>query len=110
MEKCQIMNQLKKIMSKKPKHIAECLCGKPPPDFTPEQKDEFIRDKFISIGFPESTVKLVITEIQQARADQDKKYKQNIGFLRQWLNESRITDESKLVTNEEIEHFLNLKK
>jgi len=49
---------------------------------------------------------LFVEEMEKILADQDKKFKQNIGFLRQWLNESRITDESKLVTNEEIEHFL----
>lgn len=29
-----------------------------------------------------------------------------IGFLRQWLNEDRIIDESKMVTNEQIEKML----
>ena len=33
----------------------------------------------------------------------------NVGFLRQWLNEDRITDK-KMVTNEEIEVFLNINK
>ena len=32
-----------------------------------------------------------------------------IGFLRQWLNEDRITD-GKLVTNEEIKHWLGYDK
>lgn len=32
-----------------------------------------------------------------------------IGFLRQWLNEDRITDYSNLVTNEQIEHWLDIK-
>lgn len=36
--------------------------------------------------------------------------KQNIGMLRQWLNEDRITDTNKMVTNEEIEKFLFLTK
>lgn len=30
----------------------------------------------------------------------------NIGMLRQWLNEERITDVQKMVTNEDIVHFL----
>ena len=34
----------------------------------------------------------------------------NISMLRQWLNEERITDPKKLVTNEEIEHWLNPKQ
>lgn len=36
--------------------------------------------------------------------------KQNIGLLRQWLNEDRITDPNKFVTNEELLHWLNLKQ
>ena len=31
---------------------------------------------------------------------------QKIGFLRQWLNEDRITDPKKMVTNEMIEKWL----
>lgn len=34
----------------------------------------------------------------------------NISYLRQWLNEDRITDCTKLVTNEEIKYWLNLGK
>jgi len=33
----------------------------------------------------------------------------NVGLLRQWLNEDRITDPKKMVRNEDIEHWLNLK-
>jgi hypothetical protein len=32
----------------------------------------------------------------------------NIGMLRQWLNEDRITDPKKMVTNEDIKHWLDL--
>ena len=31
---------------------------------------------------------------------------QNIGFLRQWLNEDRITDPKKMISNEDIKHWL----
>ncbi|OLS15992.1 MAG: hypothetical protein RBG13Loki_0369 [Promethearchaeota archaeon CR_4] len=31
---------------------------------------------------------------------------QNIGMMRQWLNEDRITDPKKMVTNEDILHWL----
>lgn len=31
-----------------------------------------------------------------------------IGFLRQWLNEDRITDPKRMVTNEQIEHMLGI--
>lgn len=37
-----------------------------------------------------------------------KKIMVGIGMLRQWLNEDRITDPKKLVTNEDILHWLNL--
>lgn len=33
---------------------------------------------------------------------------ENIGMLRQWLNEDRITDPKKLITNEDILYFLTL--
>ena len=36
--------------------------------------------------------------------------KGNIGLLRQWLNEDRITDPAKMVTNEDIERFLGIGK
>lgn len=32
----------------------------------------------------------------------------NIGMLRQWLNEDRITDPKKMVENEDIKHWLDL--
>lgn len=32
-----------------------------------------------------------------------------IGMLRQWLNEDRIDDPKKMVNNEDIEHWLDLK-
>ena len=35
---------------------------------------------------------------------------QNIGMLRQWLNEDRITDPNKMVTNEQIKTWLNIKE
>lgn len=31
----------------------------------------------------------------------------NVGMMRQWLNEDRITDPKKMVTNEDILHWLN---
>ncbi len=33
----------------------------------------------------------------------------NVGMLRQWLNEDRITDSKKMVTNEQILSMLNFK-
>ena len=34
--------------------------------------------------------------------------KQNVGMLRQWLNEDRIKDPARFVTNEELNHWLGL--
>lgn len=31
---------------------------------------------------------------------------QRIGMLRQWLNEDRITDPKRMITNEDIKHWL----
>jgi len=36
--------------------------------------------------------------------------KKNIGMLRQWLNEDRIDDPKKFVTNEHLEEWLELDK
>lgn len=33
----------------------------------------------------------------------------NIGMLRQWLNEDRITDPKRMITNEDIMHWLQWK-
>ena len=33
----------------------------------------------------------------------------NIGFLRQWLNEDRITDPKKMISNEDLKYWLTLK-
>ena len=36
----------------------------------------------------------------------DDKLKKNIGQLRQWLNEDKITETNKMVTNKQLEHWL----
>lgn len=41
----------------------------------------------------------------QANAEKEK-IKRNIGQLRQWLNENRITDPNKMVTNQELEMWI----
>lgn len=33
-----------------------------------------------------------------------------LGFMRQWLNEDRITDHNKMVTDDELQHWLNPSK
>jgi len=44
--------------------------------------------------------------VKQAIASQRKESLINIGQLRQWLNEERITDLKKMVSNEQIKIFL----
>ena len=46
---------------------------------------------------------------EQCREDYNRlleEYTSNIGLLRQWLNEDRITDADKMVTNEDLEDIL----
>lgn len=40
--------------------------------------------------------------------DDEKRTAIRIGMLRQWLNEDRITDPKRMVTNEDIIHWLTL--
>ena len=42
---------------------------------------------------------------QRAREESKNEIRKNVGMLRQWLNEDRITDK-KMVTNEDLELFL----
>lgn len=44
--------------------------------------------------------------IRQVEKEAEKRVKANIGLLRQWLNEDRITDLNKMVTNEQLERWL----
>ena len=46
------------------------------------------------------------TAYNRGREDALKDIKGHTGFLRQWLNEDRITDPEKMVTNEDIESWL----
>lgn len=50
----------------------------------------------------ELCVNFIENLIQLEREEQKEKLKVNIGKLRQWLNEDRITDTNKMVTNEEL--------
>ncbi len=38
----------------------------------------------------------------------NEKFLRNVGMLRQWLNEDRITDPKRMVTNEDLLTWLNL--
>ena len=50
----------------------------------------------------EKVLQLFYTKME----DEKQKLKKNIGQLRQWLNEDRIKDADKFVTNEQIELWL----
>ena len=49
----------------------------------------------------EAISNLVEEEVKKARPSE-----KNISFLRQWLNEDRIADPRRMVTNDMIEHWL----
>lgn len=51
-------------------------------------------------------VDLFDSEIAQAVRAERERILRNISFLRQWLNEDRITDAKKMVTNQQIEDCL----
>lgn len=60
--------------------------------------------------FKGETKKELEAMVNKIRKEMNKKLEMNIGMLRQWLNEDRITDPNKLVTNEQIMFCLKLKK
>ena len=47
--------------------------------------------------------------IEKTLQTQKEEFTENIGFLRQWLNEDRIDDTKKMVSNEDIIRFLEMK-
>lgn len=49
------------------------------------------------------------TTLTTLEATHQQELEKNISFLRQWLNEDRITDPQKMVTNEDLEYWLNKK-
>lgn len=72
-----------------------------------------------TVGFKREYIESYLQKLlQSAREESYKKgyiqagldniHQSNIGMLRQWLNEDRITDPKKMVTNEEIKHWLSL--
>ncbi len=44
-------------------------------------------------------------EREREELDEKAKFTRNVSMLRQWLNEDRITESSKMVTNEELLHW-----
>lgn len=63
--------------------------------------DEFIRDVTQVMPMPKSEVKERLKGIIEGVLRELK-----VGELRQWLNEMRIDDHKKMVTNEDIENWL----
>jgi hypothetical protein len=59
------------------------------------------------IGRVDSTLEeALVLLIAQVEKEAEERIKTNISLLRQWLNEDRITDPSKMVTNEQLERWL----
>jgi hypothetical protein len=51
-------------------------------------------------------IKKMVALLQEVRSEERKRIRKNIGFLRQYLNEDRITNDKKMVTNETLELWL----
>lgn len=105
-----------------------CPCGKPAPGFdlcskeceekyrtdTPPLQDWDMKIRQIlskhwnewPTEVVENFYSLLSQVREQAYREGQKEALKNVGMLRQWLNEDRITDVNKMVTNEEIKHFL----
>ena len=51
----------------------------------------------------EKAIDIIVSQREKEIADEVKK---KVGLMRQWLNEDRITDNNKMVTSEELLHWL----
>lgn len=58
----------------------------------------------------EKLYKYILQSTEEAIAEEREKTSKNIWMLRQWLNEDRIDDQKKMVTNEDLEYWINLNK
>lgn len=70
-----------------------------------EARDILLKFDAESLDFIRQTIQLESDKAYR-RGQRDMEF--NIGFLRQWLNEDRITDPDKMVTNKQIEKMLNI--
>ncbi len=52
-----------------------------------------------------TTTEQNIEEREREELDEKARFTRNVNMLRQWLNEDRITESSKMVTNEELLHW-----
>ncbi len=62
-------------------------------------------DRRDTAGFYELE-EIVDEAIKNSLVLRDQELRERIGMLRQWLNEDRITDPKKMITNKDIEHWL----
>lgn len=62
--------------------------------------------KYIDPTLWEHIKPLITDALSRVREETIAKSQASIGFLRQWLNEDRITDPNKMVTNEDLRHWL----
>ena len=91
-----------------PKHAGEVREYLPKKGSWEERYKKELKQKLIAIRNGALITPIlfeIIAEHKQAREEVFR----NIGHLRQWLNEDRITDPKKMVTNEELRHWLDLK-
>jgi hypothetical protein len=110
---CKECNRVKNVTC----DCKECV-STPPTDSNWETNFEVSKYNMAFVGMTEKDIedghnwiKMFIKQtIQQERQKERQKMigeiDKNIGMLRQWLNEDRITEPSKMVENDEIRHWL----
>lgn len=86
-------------------------CQKPDPSKIEEKlpsksSESVVSTQSLRQQISEILVRWSMPTRQAAISELEQLMKRNIGMLRQWLNEDRITDPKKMVTNEEIEYWL----
>lgn len=70
-------------------------------------EERFLRGLFIE-DFEDFLRKQIPVIQEEAVRENNEKIKRNIDFVRQWLNENRITESKMMVTNEELEMWLEV--
>lgn len=67
---------------------------------------DFIKGRINAIAFDKWFLETLDAIREKVIQETIKEIKTNIGLLRQWLNEDRITDLKKIVSNEDLERWL----
>ena len=70
--------------------------------------DEAVRDITALPPSKSKTKTILISLLQEKEKETLKRLEERVGMLRQWLNEDRITDPEKLITNYDIKYWLNI--